>query len=154
MSLQPLEGYGDLLESLKTRITGARSRAALAVNAELITLYWQIGHEILERQQQQGWGGKVIDRLSSDLKDAFPDLKGFSGTNLKYMRTFAERCPDVQIGQQSADQLPWFHVVTLLTRVDDPQTREWYALQTAEHGWSRSTLEANIRDGLFGRLLG
>lgn len=117
MSLQPLEGYGDWLESLKTRITGARSRAALAVNAELIGLYWQIGHEILERRQQQGWGSKVIDRLSSD-------LKGFSSTNLKYIRTFAERCPDGQIGQQAADQLPWFHIVTLLTRIDDPQARE------------------------------
>lgn len=151
VSLQPLEGYGAWLESLKTRITGARSRAALAVNAELVTLYWQIGHEILERQQQQGWGTKVIGRLSSDLKDAFPDLKGFSSTNLKYMRTFAEECPDARIGQQAADQLPWFHVVTLLTRVDDLQAREWYALQTAEHGWSRSTLEANIRDRLVER---
>jgi len=151
VSLQPLEGYGDWLESLKTRITGARSCAALAVNAELIGLYWQIGHEITERQHRQGWGTKVIDRLSSDLKDAFPDVKGFSSRNLKYMRTFAERCPDGQIGQQPAAQLPWFHIVTVLTRVGDPQAREWYALQTAEHGWSRSTLEANIRDGLLER---
>ncbi len=151
VSLQPAEGYGEWLESLKTRITGARSRAALAVNAELITLYWQIGHEITERQHRQGWGTKVIDRLSSDLKDAFPDVKGFSSRNLKYMRTFAERCPDGQIGQQPAAQLPWFHVVTLLTRIDDPQAREWYALQTTEQGWSRSTLEANIRDGLLER---
>jgi len=151
VSLQPAEGYGEWLESLKMRISGARSRAALAVNAELIGLYWQIGHEITERQHRQGWGTKVIDRLSSDLKDAFPDVKGFSSRNLKYMRTFAEHCPDGQIGQQAAAQLPWFHVVTLLTRIDDPQAREWYALQTAEHGWSRSTLEANIRDALLER---
>ena len=151
MSLQPLEGYGAWLEALKGRIQTARSRAVLAVNAELVTLYWQLGQEILERQRAQGWGAKVIDRLARDLKDAFPDMKGFSSRNLKYMRTFAERCPEARIGQQPAAQLPWFHVVTLLTQVDDLQRREWYARQTAEQGWSRSVLEAHLKNRLFER---
>ncbi len=151
VNLQPFHGYGDWLESLKTRITSARSRAILAANAELVSLYWHIGHEILGRQQEQGWGAKVIDRLARDLKDAFPDMKGFSSSNLKYMRFFAERCPDMQIGQQAADQLPWFHIVTLLTRLDDPQAREWYAVQAVQHGWSRSSLESNIKGRLFER---
>lgn len=138
MNLEPLDGYGPWLESLKARIGSAQSRAALAINAELIGLYWQLGREIAERQREQGWGAKVIDRLARDLKDAFPDMKGFSSRNLKYMRTFAERCPDARIGQQPVAQLPWFHVVTLLTRVDDPQAREWYAVQTVQQGWSRN----------------
>jgi predicted nuclease of restriction endonuclease-like (RecB) superfamily len=144
VSLQSGE-YSAWLESLKSRIAKARSQAALAVNAELIRLYWQLGREIVERQEKQGWGAKVIDRLARDLKEAFPEMKGFSSTNLKYMRTFAEQCPELRIGQQPADQLPWFHLVTLITRVDDLSAREWYAVQTVQHGWSRSTLEAHLK---------
>ena len=140
--------YPHWLASLKGRISAARSRAALAVNAELIGLYHQIGCDILQRQTQQAWGAKVIDRLASDLKAAFPDMKGFSGRNIKYMRYFAEHCPQQLIGQQPAAQLPWFHIVTLLTKVADPAEREWYAVQTAAQGWSRLTLELNIQNRL------
>lgn len=142
--------YADWLEAIKGRIGAARSRAALAVNAELILLYHQIGQEILERQTSQGWGAKVIERIARDLKDAFPDMKGFSSRNLKYMRYFAEHCPDGQFGQQPAAQLPWFHIVTLLTKLI-PADREWYAIQTINHGWSRLTLEQNIRNRLHER---
>ncbi len=100
-------GYFEWLEVLKGRIQTARSRAALAVNSELIRLYHQIGYDILQRQTPQGWGAKVIERVARDLKATFPDMKGFSTSNLKYMRYFAEHCPDVQFGQQPADQLPW-----------------------------------------------
>ena len=100
------------------------------------------------RQQVQGWGAKVIERLARDLKDAFPEIRGFSSRNLKYMAFFAELCPDGQFGQQAAAQLPWFHVVTLLTKLDSPVEREWYAQQTVQHGWSRSTLELNIKSRL------
>ena len=96
-----------------------RRRAALSVNQEQIRLYWQIGRDILERQSSQGWGAKVIDRLASDLKDSFPDIRGFSSSNLKYMRHFAEHCQNGLIGQQPADQLPWFHIVVLITKVED-----------------------------------
>src|SRR2546425_6630453 len=82
-------GYADFLRELKDRIRSAQVRAALAVNHELVSLYWQIGRDILTRQQQQGWGAQVIGRLAGDLRHAFPDLKGFSLTNLKYMRAFA-----------------------------------------------------------------
>ena len=142
------EGYANWLAELKTRITGARQRAALSVNQEQIRLYWQIGHDILERQSSQGWGAKVIDRLASDLKDSFPDIKGFSARNLKYMRYFAEHCPDMQIGQQPAAQLPWFHIVVLITKLDDPVEREWYARQAVENGWSRTTLGLQIKNCL------
>ena len=113
------EGYADWLIQLKGQIAQARQRAALAVNAELVQLYGRIGHDILQRQQTQGWGAKVIDRLARDLKDAFPDMRGWSSSNLKYMRFFALHCPDGQFGQQPADQLPWSCVAAL------------------QHGWSR-----------------
>jgi predicted nuclease of restriction endonuclease-like (RecB) superfamily len=137
--------YAVWLTGLKDRISSARSRAVLYVNQELIQLYHQIGTEILERQTRQGWGAKVIDRLAADLRDAFPDMKGFSSSNLKYMRFFAQMCPNLQIGQQPADQLPWFHLVTLLTKLPDPAAREWYTAQTIRHGWSRPTLDVHIK---------
>src|SRR5690349_19267017 len=99
-------GYGQWLASLKQRIRGARQKALLAANAEQIRLYHDVGREILDRQSRQGWGARVIDRLSADLRAAFPDMRGLSGSNLKYMRFFASECPNRQFGQQSADQLP------------------------------------------------
>lgn len=142
------EGYAGWLADLKLRIANAQHRAVQAVNREQIQLYWQIGHEIHERQQQQGWGAKVVERLASDLKQAFPEIKGFSSSNLKYMRYFAEHCPDMRIGQQAADQLPWFHIVVLITKLDDSVQREWYAQQAIQQGWSRTTLSVQIRDKL------
>ena len=141
-------GYADWLKQLKIEIAQARQRAALSVNTGLIQLYGRIGHDILQRQQSQGWGAKVIDRLARDLKAAFPDMRGWSASNLKYMRFFAQLCPDGLFGQQPADQLPWFHVVTLLTRLDDPAERAWYAERVVQQGWSRATLNLHIRNRL------
>lgn len=121
------EGYADWLTQLKVDITQARQRAALAVNAELVQLYHRIGAEIRQRQHVNAWGAKVIERLARDLSDAFPDIRGFSSRNLKYMAFFAQHCPNGLFGQQPAAQLPWFHVVTLLTKLDSPAEREWYA---------------------------
>nr|WP_232914541.1 PDDEXK nuclease domain-containing protein [Pseudomonas carnis] len=142
------EGYADWLTKLKVDIAQARQRAALAVNAELVQLYHRIGAEIRQRQQVNAWGAKVIERLARDLSDAFPDIRGFSSRNLKYMAFFAQHCPNGLFGQQPAAQLPWFHVVTLLTKLASPAEREWYAQQTVLLGWSRSTLEQNIKNRL------
>lgn len=139
--------YSIWLESVKSRIQSARSRAALAVNAELIQLYHSIGSDILERQTRHGWGSKVIARVAADLKSAFPDMKGFSTRNVKYMRYFAEHCPDGKFGQQAAAQLPWFHIVTLLTQ-GEPAEREWYAVHAIAGGWSRHTLQTNLKSRL------
>ncbi|WP_421535288.1 PDDEXK nuclease domain-containing protein [Pseudomonas marginalis] len=147
MSALP-EGYADWLTQLKVDIAQARQRAALAVNAELVQLYHRIGAEIRQRQQVNAWGAKVIERLARDLSDAFPDIRGFSSRNLKYMAFFAQHCPNGLFGQQPAAQLPWFHVVTLLTKLASPAEREWYAQQTVLLGWSRSTLEQNIKNRL------
>jgi predicted nuclease of restriction endonuclease-like (RecB) superfamily len=101
-----LADYEQLLRELKNRIRSAQVKAALAINRELVLLYWQIGREILQRQGQEGWGTKVIDRLAKDLKQEFPEMKGFSSRNLKYMRAFAEAWTDEQIVQQLAAQIP------------------------------------------------
>lgn len=140
--------YADWLTSLKRRIQGARQKAALAANGEQIQLYHDIGREILERQGGQGWGAKVIDRLSADLRAAFPDMKGFSVRNLHYMRVFAEECPSGRIVQQSAAELPWFHIVTILTRLSDPALREWYAREALVGAWPRDTLTVQIKNKL------
>ncbi len=145
------EDYHDFLRELKGRILQAQVRAVLSVNRELVLLYWQIGRDILNRQQQQGWGTKVIDNLATDLRKAFPDMKGFSSRNLKYMRSFAETYPDEQFVQQVVAQIPWGHNLRILDAVKDPVEREWYARQTIEQGWSRNVLVHQIESGLYRR---
>jgi predicted nuclease of restriction endonuclease-like (RecB) superfamily len=140
--------YMQWLAALKRRITGARQRALVAANREQIRLYHEIGREILDRQSRHGWGAKIIDRLSSDLRAAFPEMRGFSSRNLKYMKVFAQECPDLRIGQQSAAQLPWFHIVTLISKVAGTALREWYAREALAQSWSRETLDLQIKDQL------
>lgn len=137
-------GYADWLAAVTGRVQAARARAALAVNAEQIALYHELGREILDRQERLGWGAKVIDRLSADLRAAFPDMRGLSTSNLKYMRFFAQQCPTRQFGQQPADQLPWFHIVTLLTQLSDDEARAWYAGRAVAEAWSRTTLQLHV----------
>jgi predicted nuclease of restriction endonuclease-like (RecB) superfamily len=144
-------GYTDWLADIKARVSAARQRAVLAANTELMRLYWQIGRDILDRQASQGWGSKVIDRLASDLRDAFPEMKGFSRANLMYMRAFAEAWSEVEIVQQAVGQLPWGQNVLLLTRLKDPVLRLRYAQQASNDGWSRTTLELQIKNRLHER---
>ncbi len=152
ISLTPLpEGYADWLGELKTRIHTAQQRATLAVNRELVLLYWQIGRDILARQAEQGWGAKVIERLAHDLRAAFPDMKGFSRANLMYMRAFAEAWPDAVIVQQAVGQLPWGHNLVLLTRLKDTEQRMAYAQSAIAHGWSRNVLNIHIETRLLER---
>jgi len=145
------EGYEEFLRGLKQRIQQARLKAVLAVNRELILFYWRLGRDILERQDQAGWGAKIVDRLSEDLHREFPDDKGFSPRNLKYMRAFAEAWPDQQIVQQAAAQLPWFHNCVLLDKIKDAGERIWYVQQAIQNGWSRNVLMMQIEGGLYRR---
>ena len=147
----PPDGYGVWLAELKTRIHNAQQRAALAVNRELVLLYWQIGRDILERQAAQGWGAKVIERLAHDLRNAFPDMKGFSRTNLLYMRSFAEAWPEEQIVQQAVGQLPWGHNLVLLTKLKSAHERLAYAHKAIQSGWSRNVLVMQIETRLLER---
>ena len=136
--------YAAWLTDLKSRIHQAQQRATLSVNRELIALYWQLGKDILTRQAEQGRGAKVIERLSRDLRAAFPEMKGFSRANLLYMRAFAEAWSDPSIVQQAVGQLPWGHNIVLLTRLKAPEWRLAYARQAIAHGWSRNVLNIHI----------
>jgi predicted nuclease of restriction endonuclease-like (RecB) superfamily len=136
--------YAAWLLSLKEQIRRSRVKAGLAVNKELVILYWRIGKEILERQAAQGWGTKIIEQLAKDLKSEFPDMRGLSRTNLLYMRTFAENWPDEVFVHQLGGQIPWKHNCTIIDQVKDRSTREWYIKKTIENGWSRSVLDLQI----------
>ena len=146
-----LARYDAFLSALKTRIRTAQVRAAIAVNQELVLLYWQIGREILERQQEEGWGAKVIERLAKDLKREFPDIKGFSRTNLLYMRAFASAYPEEEIVQRSAGQIPWRHNQVLLDKLKSLDERLWYAQKSLDNGWSRDILVLQIESDLYTR---
>jgi predicted nuclease of restriction endonuclease-like (RecB) superfamily len=143
--------YQLLLDELKKRIASSRYKAALSVNKELILLYHHIGMQILSAQNNQGWGAKVIDQLSKDLRTSFPEMKGFSTRNLKYMRKFAEEYPDSEFVQEVLAQLPWGHNVMLLDKITDQQTRIFYLKRAIEYGWSRNIMVMQIKTGLHKR---
>ena len=144
-------GYPELLEELKSTVAAARWRAQRVVNTELLALHWRIGHTILERQQAEGWGTRVIERLSADLQAAFPQMRGLSRSNLFYMRSLAAAWSWEAIVHQPVGRLPWGHVTVLLDKLDDPAQRGWYAASAAEHGWSRNVLLNQIMNRLHER---
>src|SRR5262249_55505556 len=129
---------------------------------ELLQLHWAIGHEVVARQDQEGWGAAVIDRLGKDLQAAFPGMRGFSATNIARMRAFflayrADPNLPQAVGEMPAAlpgevlTLPWGHHVALVEQVKDPVERGWYAKEAQAHGWSRSVLEHQIESGLYRR---
>ena len=179
------KNYADIISRLKEKIKQARLQAAVIVNKQLIDLFWEIGNTILQQQKKEGWGTKIIDRLAADLKSEFPDMKGLSARNIKYMRAFAEAYPNFTIVQplvaqlQSTDkepsefvqvplaqtgsslnplimqaalaQLTWYHHITLLDKIKEPEIRSFYTQKTAENGWSRNVMVHQIESGLHKR---
>lgn len=137
-------GHARSLSALKAGIQQAQVRAALSVNAKLIELYWWIGSGILDRQKNEGWGAKVVERLAHDLLKAFPEMTGLSPRNLFYMRALAEAYPDRSTMQQLVARLPWGHDLVLLDRLKTTDLRAWYAKAALHFGWSRSVLAAQI----------
>lgn len=143
--------YGAVLADLKTRIRSSQQRASLSVNYEMTLLYWDIGKTILDRQNLQGWGAKVIDTLSRDLVTEFPGMKGFSPRNLKYMRKLAATYTDREFVQRVVAQIPWGQNLTILDSVTSHDQRIFYIAKTIENGWSRPILVHQIESGLFHR---
>ncbi len=143
--------YLPFLDELKNSIRQAQIKAGLSVNRELVLLYWQIGKGILNQQATQGWGSNVIGQLAEDLKKSFPEMKGFSPRNLKYMRAFADAYPDLAFVQAAPAQITWYHNCTLLDKVKDPSERQFYTEQTIVNGWSRDVLVHQIESGLHTR---
>jgi predicted nuclease of restriction endonuclease-like (RecB) superfamily len=143
--------YDRFLKDLKQRIRTAQVKAALAINQEMVMLYWSIGRDILNREEQEGWGAKIVDRLAKDLKAAFPDITGFSARNMRYMKALAEAYPDEQILQRCVAILPWRHNIVLLEKLKDQEQRLWYAAQASANGWSRDILAMQIDSDLYRR---
>lgn len=139
------DNYKEFVADLKERIQSAKMKAALALNSELINLYWQIGRQISQKFAEEAWGAKVIDRLARDL-----NMKGYSPRNLQYMRAFFEAWPDELILQRSVAKLPWGHNCTLLG-VKNEEERLWYVQQSIENGWSRDILALQIQHNLYER---
>jgi predicted nuclease of restriction endonuclease-like (RecB) superfamily len=148
-------GYDLFLKDLKERVRTAQLRASLAVNRELVLLYWSIGRDILARQKEQGWGAKIVDRLAEDLRREFPEVTGFSPRNLKYMRAFAEAWPDEQIVQAPLAQITWYHNIALIEKLTETQEKLWYAQQTIQNGGTNSRFKRRgqraIQDSGFRR---
>ncbi|MEG1256848.1 PDDEXK nuclease domain-containing protein [Clostridium sp.] len=151
MSIDKNNEYNNLIKGIKDKIRGSQQKAILAVNKELLILYWNIGKVILSSQEKEGWGAKVIDNISKEIKNEFPDLKGFSSRNLKYMRKFAEEYSDFQFVQQVVAQIPWSHNVVLMDKINDITVRQWYLEKTMENGWSRNVLLHQIESNLYDR---
>jgi len=145
------DSYAVFLKELKQRIRESQVRASVSVNRELVLLYWRIGRDILVRQDRENWGAKVIDRLAADLKKAFPEMKGFSPRNLKYMRAFAEAWPQEEFVQEVLAQITWYHNLTLLEKLATESDRIWYARASIQHGWSRNVLVHQIETALHKR---
>ncbi|MEU4605010.1 PDDEXK nuclease domain-containing protein [Kribbella sp. NPDC023972] len=136
--------YPKFLDTVSAHITSGHRRAVTAANQEMLMSYWSIGQEILSRQHDDGWGSKVIDRLSTDLKSRFPGATGYSPRNLKYMRAFAAAWAIEAIVQAPLAQLPWYHHLALLAKLDDAELRLWYAAAAVDRGWSRDVLALHI----------
>jgi len=145
------KGYQELLQAVKEKVRTSQVKAALAVNQELIQLYWEIGSSVLERQQEEGWGAKTIEVFAKDLGSSFPDMQGFSLRNIKYMVQFARSYPGNEIRQQPVAQIPWGHNIMLMQKLENTEERLWYANKTIENGWSRNVLSTWLESGLYKR---
>lgn len=146
--------YGELLNAVKSRIQQAQTKAVLSANAEMLSLYWDIGQMIDRRQQEEGWGTGVVPRLSRDIRNQLPEIKGFSERNLKRMIRFYREYPDLlqNVPQPAALlmevvwNIPWFHHVILFEKIKDISIRVWYIQQAIENGWSRNILDMQIKN--------
>ncbi|MEV7662209.1 PDDEXK nuclease domain-containing protein [Paenarthrobacter sp. NPDC089316] len=143
--------YPALLTIVAKEVQVGRTRAMAAANSEVLNSYWSIGRQLAERESEQGWGAKVVTRLSTDIRARFPEAKGFSPRNLRYMKSFAQAWPDFPMLQAPLATLPWYHQIALLEKLDDAATRLWYAAAAAQHGWSRNLLVHQISTRLHER---
>ena len=144
-------GYAGFIANIKEEVRGQRLRTAFSANTDMVCLYWRIGRAVSERQEELGWGSRVADRMSEDLRKEFPDMKGFSSRNIKYMKQFAECWPDYELVQRSVALIPWRSNVALMDKLDTPDERLWYAQKTLENGWSRDVLVLQIESHLMER---
>ncbi len=153
----PPTGYAEFLVELKTRVRSAQLKAAVAVNSEMIRLYWDIGRAIVERQRAEGWGKSVVDRAATDLQSEFPGAGGFSPQNVWKMRQFFSEYADLSQPVREIEpppallDIPWGHNTEIMFKVKLPEARLWYARAAKGHGWSRAVLVHQIETDLYRR---
>jgi predicted nuclease of restriction endonuclease-like (RecB) superfamily len=150
-SLHLNKDYKNFFSGIKDRLKTAQIRAALAANSELIKFYWELGTELIEKQKMLKWGEHFLEQFSRDMRQAFPEMQGFSVRNLQRMKQFATLYPELSITTQAVSQLPWGHITRLMQMVKNTSEREWYAQQTIKNGWSRTILEMQVESGLYER---
>lgn len=150
-TLSTNQSYQDLLKSIKQKVQESQVKAVVAVNSTMLFLYWEIGNLILIRQEKDGWGAKIIDQLSKDLKKTYPNMQGFSPRNLGYMKRFAMTYPDKEILQAVLAKISWYHNITLLQKLSDEKERLWYAQKALQNGWSRNVMVLQIESKLHER---
>lgn len=136
---------------MKTAVRESRQKAILSANAHLLNLYWKIGQAISQQVKEANWGTKIIEKLADDLLSEFPDMKGLSLRNIKYMRQFADMYPEIQFGQQAVAQIPWGHHVTIMDKIKAIDDALFYISKTIENGWSRDILSLQIKSNLHHR---
>lgn len=153
--------YSAFMKDVKQRIQTAQIKAAVRVNQELLTLYWDLGEQIIEKQRDAQWGDGFLRQMSSDLQAEFPGLTGFSFTNLKYMRQWVSfwrqavaeivQQPVAQIGPQLVGQIPWGHNLLIINKIKNCDEALFYVRKTIENNWSRAVLTHQIESGLYQR---
>ncbi len=146
--------YRQWLADLKGRFRQVQLKAAVAVNSAVLAFYWDLGADIVARQSTVAWGQGFLTQLSADLMREFPEVKGFSERNLKYIRQWRAFWQAASIGQQLVAQLtaiPWGHNLAILSKCKEPDEALYYVQQTQAHGWSRSVLTHQIESGLWQR---
>lgn len=145
--------YAGLLAKVKERIRSAQYAALKAVNKELVGLYWDIGRMIVERQENSAWGKSVVERLSADLRQEFPGVRGFSVQNLWYMRQFYMEYNGNERLQPLVGEIGWAHNLAILSKCKDPLQREFYIRMTRKFGWSKNVLIHQIENQSFEKSL-
>jgi len=151
--------YKKFILDIKSRIKNAQLKAYIKVNEELLRLYWEIGSMIVEKQKNSSWGDKVLENISKDLKSAFPNLQGFSTTNIKYMKLWYQfyaigQQPVDEIAQQLVTQIfliPWGHNIHIITKAKNIDEALFYIQKTIENGYSRAQLQEQMKKELFQR---
>ena len=138
------KAYFDLRNAIVERVKSTRLKYIIQANQGMIELYWNIGNDILQKQAAEGWGARVIDRLSADLREEFPEMEGFSARNLRNMKRFAQTWSSDAIWQQAVAKLQWRSILTLMSKIKDNETRGLYAARALEHGWSSNVLQHMI----------
>ena len=159
--MNELTFYNKLLTDIKQRIRQAQTKAILSANSEMISMYWDIGKMLVAKQKLEGWGAGVIPKLSKDIHNELPEIKGFSERNIGRMIAFYREYPASQtILPQAVAKLPehielagipWGHHILLIEKIKDLPVRFWYMEQTAINGWNRDTLASMIKNDLHNR---